>query len=110
VEAVDALDLLAAIRRDGEPVTDLDPLEHQHAVSVEDLAGRFDVVPPGIHFDLTRLQRACERARQSTARRGNHGVERGGVRRIVVGTHAVVIGDLRVDTERDRLVLSGQVR
>jgi hypothetical protein len=74
-----------------------------------DLADGLDVVAPRIDFDLTRLQRAGKRAGQSAAGCGDYVVERGRVRRVAVGIDAVVLGDLGVHAESDRLGLGGQV-
>ena len=89
-----ALDLLAPVLRHGKAIAHGDPLDHEHAVAVEDLADGLDLVSLRIDFDLTRLQRARERARQSAACGGDHVIERRRVRREVVGPDPVVIGDL----------------
>jgi len=94
---------------DGEPVVDSDPLDHEHSVVGFDLAGRLDVVALWIDFDLARLQRACERAGQSAAGRRNDVIERRGVWRVLGGIDAVVLGNLGVDPERDRVVLGRKV-
>ena len=94
---------------DGEPVVDSDPLDHEHSVVGFDLAGRLDVVALWIDFDLARLQRACERAGQSAAGRRNDVIERRGVWRVLGGIDAIVLGNLGVDPERDRVVLGRKV-
>ena len=53
------------IGSEGKPIGDLDPLDDQHSVLVLDLPDGFDVVAGRVNFDLTRLQRAGERAGQS---------------------------------------------
>ena len=82
---MDALHLRTPFIRYGQPVANHDALDHEHPVSVEDLAGRIHLVPVPLDFDLTRFQRACEGARQSAAGRGYDVVERGGMWRVVVG-------------------------
>jgi hypothetical protein len=110
VEAVHALDLLAAVLRHRQPVSDRDAADHEHLFVELDLADGLDLVLLGIDFDVTRFQRAGERAGQSPARGGDHVVERGRARRILLGRHAVVLGDLGVHAEHDRLIYGRQVR
>jgi hypothetical protein len=107
VEAVDALRLLTLLLRHGQAVVGRDPFDHEHAVALEDLADGLDLISLRIDFDLTRFQRAGKGARQSPARGGDHVVQRGGARRKVVGADAVVLGDLGVDPEGDRVALRG---
>ena len=109
VHAVHSLDVGAPVLRDGETVIDPDPLDHEDAVLGLDLAGGLDVVALGIDVDVTRLQRAGERAGQSPRGRSDDVVERCGVRRILVRIDAVVLGYLRVDPERDGVLLGGRV-
>jgi len=109
VEAVDALGLLALLRRHREPVADGDPLDHEHAVTLEHLTDGLRLVALVMDLYLTRLQRARERAGQSAPRRCDDVVERGRVRGEVPRVDAVVLGDLGVNAERDRLALRGQM-
>jgi hypothetical protein len=106
---VDALDFRSLLLGHRQPVMDSDPLEHEHALPVEHLANRLDLVPLWIDFDLTRLQRACEGAGQSTPGGCDHVVERRGVRREGLRIDAVMLRDLRVHAEGDRLTLRRQV-
>jgi hypothetical protein len=110
VEAVDALDLVAAVLRHGEAIPHGDAPDHEHLVLELDLTDRLDLIALRIDFDLTRFQRAGESAGQSPAGCGYDVVERGGVRRVLLGGDAVVCGDLGVHAERDRLGLGGKVR
>jgi hypothetical protein len=110
VEAVHALDLVAAILRHAEAIAHDDAPDHEHLVLELDLTDRLDLIALRIDFDLTRFQRAGEGAGQSPAGRGYDVVERGGVRRVLLGGDAVVRGDLGVHAERDRLGLGGKVR
>jgi hypothetical protein len=107
VEAVDALRLLTLLLRHGQAVVGRDPFDHEHAVALEDLADGLDLIPLRIDFDLTRFQRAGKGARQSATGRGDDIVERRGVRRKLLGIDAVVLGDLGVDPEGDRVALRG---
>ena len=107
MEAVDTLGLLSLLLRYWQSVVNGDPLDHKHAVTVDYLADRPDLVPLRIDFDLTRLQRAGESAGQSAARRGNDIVERRGVRREPVGIDTVVLGHLGVHPESHGLALRG---
>lgn len=107
---MNTLDLGMAIGSDGKPIDNLDPFDDQHTVLGLDLPDSLDVVACRVNFDLTRLQRAGERAGQSAARRGDHVVERGCMRWILLRPDAVVLGNLRMDAEHYRPVLGGQVR
>jgi hypothetical protein len=110
VEAVHALDIGAAVVGHAQAVPHVDALDHQDAVLLLDLADRLDVVLLRIDFDLTRFQRAGEGAGQSAAGGGDNVVECGGMRRILLGLDAVVLGHLGVDAERDGLRLGRKVR
>ena len=109
METVYSLDFRSLVVRHRQRVVDDDPLDYEHAVAVVDLAAGLHLVTVPLHFDLTRLQRAGKGAGQSAAGGGHHVVERGGVRRVVLGAHAVVLGHLGVDAERHRVVLGRQV-
>jgi hypothetical protein len=109
MESMHVLDLRAPVPGNLQPVADRDPLDHEHAVLVLDLADRLDVVVLVLDLDLTRLQRARERAGQSAAGRGHHVVERRRARREVLGLHPVVVGHLGVHAENDGFLLRRQV-
>jgi hypothetical protein len=102
VERVHAFGLFSARVRDREAITHTDALDHEHVILGLDLADGLDLVALRIDLDLTRLQRAGERAGQSPASRGHDVVERGRVRRIAIGIHAVVLSDLGMHAEHDR--------
>jgi hypothetical protein len=109
VYRVRTLRLLPLVLRHSDPVMHSDPLDHEHAVLVLNLALGFDVVGASLNLDLTRLQRAGKGARQSAGGCRHHVVKGGGLRRELVGVGAVVLGDFRVHPETDRLVSSGNV-
>jgi hypothetical protein len=99
-----ALDLLSVGGRiDREDVADVDALDHEHAVFHLDLAGRLADQPSFACRDLTRLQRASERPRQSAPRGGDDVVERRRVLGLTRLGDAVVLGHLVVDAEPHRL-------
>jgi len=104
-----ALGIRPAILRHREPVANGDAADHQHLVLELDLTDRLDVVALWIDFDLTRLQRAGEGAGQSAAGRRDHVIERRGVRRVLLGVHAVVLRDLGVHSEAHGLGFGGQM-
>ncbi len=110
VKAMHPLGLSPALLRDGQPIVDPDPLDHKNAIFGLDLPDRFDLIALRINLDVTRFQRAGERAGQSPARRSNDIVKRRGMRRILARVHAIVLGDLRMNTERHRLLLSRKIR
>ena len=109
MEAMHALGIRPAILRHPEAVANCDAADHQHLVVELDLTDRLDVVALRIDFDLTRLQRAGEGAGQSATGRGDHVIERRGVRRVLLRIHAVVLGDLGVHSEEHGLGLGGQI-
>jgi hypothetical protein len=102
---MDAVGLVSPFRSDGESIAHVDALDHQHPVLRLDLPCRLDFVPVRIDFDLARLQRAGEGARESPPGGRHHVVERGRVRWVIVGAHAIVLGNLGVNPERHRLML-----
>jgi hypothetical protein len=110
MKPVDALCLGATLLRDREAIDDPDPLDDQDAVLVLDVSDRLDLVALRIDLDLTRLQRAGERAGQSPTGRGDDIVERRRVGRILLRSNAVMLRDLRMDTEGHRLLLGRQMR
>ncbi len=109
VKAVDPLGLRVVLGRQPQPVVDRDPLDYKHPVAVEDLSlgNRLELIP--VDLDVTRIQRAGEGARQSPAGRGDHVVQSRGLGREVVRRDPVVLGDLGVNSERDRLLHGGEV-
>jgi hypothetical protein len=102
---MDALDLVSPLRSDGDPVPHVDAFDQQHPVLDLDLPHRLDFVAFRIDFDLTRLQRAGEGAGQSPPGCRHHVVERGRVRWVILGAHAIVFGDVGVNPESHRLAL-----
>ena len=96
-------------RRYRQPVVDSDPFDHQDAVVGFDLSGGLDFVLLGIDLDLTRLQRAGKRAGQSPTGCCHDVIKRRGVRGVLCRIDAVVLGHFRMNAERDRVLLGGQV-
>lgn len=103
------LHLLPLVRRHRNPIMDADALDDQHPILGLDLADRLDLVALRIDLDLTRLQRAGERAGQSPSGGSHHVIERRGVRRILLGTYSIVLSHLRVHTEDNRLRFGREV-
>jgi hypothetical protein len=94
MNCVHALGVRPAFLGDGESIVDPDPFDHQDAIVGFDLADRLDQVALGIDFDLTRLQRACKRARQSPAGGRDDVVERRCMRWILRRIDTVMLGYL----------------
>ncbi len=109
MKAVDPLGLCVVLGGQPQPVVDRDPLDYEHPVAVEDLplGNRLELIP--VDLDVTRIQRAGEGARQSPAGSGDHVVQSRGLGREVVRRDPVVLGDLGVNSERDRLLHGGEV-
>jgi hypothetical protein len=102
--------VIPSLGGDRKPVVDSDPLDHQNAVLGLDLPGRFDLVALRTDLDLTRLQRAGDRAGRSAIGRRDDVVKRRSVWRVLRRVDAVVLGDLGVSSERDRILLGRKVR
>jgi hypothetical protein len=98
------------IRIELEQVDDVDTLDDEDAVLVLDLAPRFGDESAFACGDVTRLQRASERPGESTGRRGDDVVERRRPLGVAAALDPVVVGDLVVDAEPDRLRCAGHVR
>jgi hypothetical protein len=88
-----------------ERVGSVDPLDHDDALLVLDLADDLAGKPAVRGVDLARLQRASEGAEQSAAGGGNDVVKGGGVGIRGFGGDAVVVGHGAVHAEDDRLLL-----
>lgn len=108
VKRVHPLSFLSAFLRDREPVAHVDPFDDQHAVLRLDLANSLDLITLGIDLDLTRLQRAGEGARQSTASSGHYVVQCRGMGWVLLRPDAVVLGHLGVHAEHDWRLLGRQ--
>lgn len=102
---MNALDGLARGLGSLQVKDDVDPPDHEDPVLLLDLAADVGREVPVARVDLTRLQRASKRARQSPARGGDDVVERRRVRRRAPGLHAVVLSHGPVHAEVDRLRL-----
>jgi hypothetical protein len=102
---MDALGLVSPFRGDGESIAHVDALDQQDPVLCLDLPRRLDFVPLRIDFDLARLQRAGEGARESPPGCRHHVVERGRVRWVILRAHPIVLGNLGMNPERHRLML-----
>jgi hypothetical protein len=105
VNFVHAFGVGSPFLRDSDAIIDPDPFDHQDAVVGFDLPDRLDLVALRIDVDLTRFQRAGERARQSPPGRRDDVVERRCVRWILRRIDAVMVGYFGVNPERDRVLL-----
>jgi hypothetical protein len=102
---MDAFGLLSLFWSNGESVAHVDAFDQQHPVLGLDLAYSLNFVPLRIDVDLTRFQRAGEGAGQSAPGCRHHVVECGRVWRVILGAHAIVLGDLGVNPESHGLTL-----
>jgi hypothetical protein len=109
VKTVNSLHLRALFLGYRHAVVGRDALDHKHPITLEDLSDGLNVEALAVNFDLTRLQRACERAGQSTACSSDDVVEGCRVRWEVFGSNAVVLCHLRVNAKRYRLILGGKI-
>ena len=95
---------------DREREVDVDSFDHEHAVLGLDFADRLCGQSSFSGGNLTRLQRASEGAGQSPGGGRDHVVECGRMCRFAAAWNAVVIRDLVVNAEQDRLILGRQER
>jgi hypothetical protein len=91
------------IRVDLERVRDMDAFDDEDAVVDLDLAAPGPDQPPLARIDLARLQRASKRPSQSAGGRRDDVVEGRRALCIAAPRDAVVVGDLVMDSEEDRL-------
>lgn len=92
-----------------ERVLDVNPLDDEDAVLCLDLADCLTRQPPFSRLDLTRLQRASEGAGQSAAGGRDHVVERRRPLDVAAAGDAVVVCDLVVNAELDRLLAGREI-
>jgi hypothetical protein len=85
-----------------ERVSHPDPFDHQDLVLQVDLALGFRRELSLAGVDPARLQRATQRARESTGGRGDHVIEGGGVVGVLAWRGAVVLADLVMGAEEHR--------
>jgi len=84
VKAHDPVDDRPVRARAGlQPVPHEDPFQHERAVLQFDLTGRVGVETTVSGWDAARLQSASQRPGQSTSRRRDDIVQRGGMRLIL---------------------------
>ena len=109
VEPMDTLRELAVCGIEFQVVGDVDTANDEHLPVQFDLTGRVRGQPPLAGRDPARLQRAPKGAGESPGGRGHDVIQRGGVRRVDLGIHAVVFRDLRMDAEECRLILGRKI-
>lgn len=97
------------VRAADELVPDSDALDHEDLVLDNHIALRLGAEPALAGVDPARLQRATQGAGQSTGGGCDDVVERRGVIGVLAGSRAVMLPNLIVGTEEDRLWLDGQV-
>jgi hypothetical protein len=83
-------------------------LDDEHAVLVVDLAARLARQSPLVRVDLTRYQRASEGPGQSAGRGCDEEVKRRCALDVAPARDPVVVGDLVMDAELDRLLTRRQ--
>ena len=95
---------------DLQQIAHVDALDHKDSVLDLDLAGRLPDKTAVARVDVTRLQCAAEGSRQSAAGSGDNVVQRGRALGVSGSGDAVVLGDLGVNAEVDRLALTRYLR
>ena len=91
-------------------VADPNALDDEHAVLDLDVPLRLGGEMSLAGVDLARLQRATQRAGESTCRRRDHVIERRGVRLEGTGLRSIMLRHLVVYTECNRLGLRRKMR
>jgi hypothetical protein len=91
----------------GKVEGDVDALNYEYLTLGLYLPGGIGVEV--VEGNVTRCQRASEGPEQSAAGRRDQVVERTGMGLFNIGRDAVVLGDLAVDTEEDRLLFRRNV-
>lgn len=91
-------------------VRDMNPPHHENAAVFFDFADYLGCEASFTRWYFARFQRASECPRKSATSRRDEIVKRGGVWLLHVGVHSVVLGNLGVDTKKDRLGVRWQVR
>ena len=91
-------------------VADPNALDDEHAALDLDVAFGLGREMSLAGVDLARLQRATQRAGESTCRRGDHVIERCRMRLELAGFRPVMLRHLVVHAKRNRLGLSREVR
>jgi hypothetical protein len=90
-------------------VGDVDTANDEHLPVQFDLTGCVRGQPPLAGRDPARLQRAPKGAGESPGGGGHDVIQRGRVRRVDLGIHAVVFRNLGMDAEECRLILGREI-
>lgn len=110
MEAVRSLCRLSlVIRASGQRVAHSDALDHEDLVLEHHIPLRLRRKPAAASIDLARLQRATQCSRQSTGRRSDDIVKSRRMVRVLAGSGSVVLSNLSMGAEYDRVGLRGQI-
>ncbi len=110
VDTVHALHGFKGLFRRHQPHRHVDASDDEHAILGFHLASYFSHELPVARIDVTRIQRASESTEHSTGGRGDHVIDRRGVRlRKFGGVDFVVLGYRSVDAKQHGLRFTGQV-
>jgi hypothetical protein len=108
VETVHALHGFKGLFWRHQPHSQVDATYYEHAFFCFHLASHFSHELPVARINVTRIQRASEGAQHSTGSRGDHVVDRGGVRLRQFGwVDLVMLGNGPVDAKDYRLRFTG---
>jgi len=105
VEIVDPLGGGSLLGPEPQVIGHMDAADHQDSAILLDLTDRVRAEEPVAGWYLTRFQRAPEGSRQSASGRGDDVVEGRRMRLVDVGVDPIVLRDLGVRSEQDRLRL-----
>lgn len=109
VNLMNSVDGLAGLTRRYNVIDDVNAFYHKNLVLEFYLAGDIGCQLAGACVDLARFQRAAKCACQSAACCGDNIVQRGCVGLEGFGADTVVLGDLPMNAEDDRLGFRGEV-
>ena len=104
---MNALNNLPLVRRRSELVAHVNASDHKHVTIELNFSDCFRTKPVIASVDLARLQRASECSCESTGGRGNDIIQGCGMRWISIRGNLVMLSDLGMNAEDDRLFLCG---
>ena len=107
VDVVNPFNRLPLVRRRSELIAYVNASDHKHVSLELNFSDCFRTKPVIAGVDLARLQRASECPGESTGGRGNDIIQGCGMRWISIRGNLVMLSDLGMNAEDDRLFLCG---
>ena len=107
MDVVNPFNRLPLVRRRSELIAYVNASDHKHVSLELNFSDCFRTKPVIASVDLARLQRASECPGESTGGRGNDIIQGCGMRWISIRGNLVMLSDLGMYAEDDRLFLCG---